>query len=259
MAVGRRVLIRNAALLAAAQGCARRIDPARVISAPEDSAGHVTIDAPELRANGGSVSVHLGNGFVLLVANVEGTIVALQGGCPHAGCDLTWVPEDREVECPCHGSRFSSDGTVLNPPAATDLGTYPATIDASGKVVVTFYPGDGTYPKPDDTGKLTLDLASYPALAPVNGYLLGRVEFPPGPLLVMRVSPAQINAVSAVCTHLHCTVRPKGDGARLHCPCHGSEFGLDGMVLNPPALFNLDRFATSLSGQTLTIDLSKKL
>src|SRR3954470_22770263 len=143
MAVGRRVLIRNAALLAAAsQGCARRIEPARVVSATEDSAGHVIVDAPELQTKGGAVSAHLNNGFVLLVANLGDKIVAWDGGCPHAGCDLTWVPEDKQVECPCHGSRFSSDGAVLNPPALNDIGAYPAALDPSGKVIVTFYPGD---------------------------------------------------------------------------------------------------------------------
>ena len=262
MTLGRRVLIRNAALLAAAQGCARRIDPAPVVGVSEDNAGHVVIApsaAPQLQSKGGAVAVHVVNGgFTLLVANLGPELVAFDGSCPHAGCDLTWVPEDREVECPCHGSRFASDGVVLQRPATTDLNTYPVTVDASGNVVVALYPGDGTYPKPDAQGKLTLDLASYPALAPVNGSVLGRVEFPPGRLLLLRISPSQINALSAVCTHLHCTVRPKGDGVRLHCPCHGSEFNLDGTVVNPPATFNLDRYVTSLSGQNLSIDLSKR-
>lgn len=258
MPVGRRVLIRNAALLAAAQGCARRIDPAPIVHAPEDSAGHVTIDAPELRTKGGAVSVHLANGAVLLVANLGDELVALQGGCPHAGCDLTWVPEDREVECPCHGSRFSSDGALLNPPATVDLPTYPVTVDASGKAIVTLYPGDGTYPRPDSTGKFTIDLANYPALSTVDGFVEGRVEFPPGPLILLRVSASQINALTAVCTHLGCTVRPLSNGV-IHCPCHRSEFTSDGAVKSPPARFNLARYFTALSGNTLSVDLSRQL
>ena len=189
MPLGRRVLIRNAALLAAAQGCARRIDPAPVVGVSEDNAGHVVIApsaAPQLQKKGGAVAVHVVNGgFTLLVVNLGPELLAFDGSCPHAGCDLTWVPEDREVECPCHGSRFASDGVVLQRPATTDLNTYPVTVDASGNVVVALYPGDGTYPKPDAQGKLTLDLANYPALAPVNGSVLGGVEFPPGRLLLL--------------------------------------------------------------------------
>src|SRR5262249_5504819 len=125
--------------------------------------------------------------------------------------------------------------------------------------VVTFYPGDGTFPVPDDQGRFTIDLASYPALAPVGGSVFGHVEFPPGRLRLIRVSASQINALTAVCTHLHCTVQPKGDGALLRCPCHGSEFGFDGTVHSPPATFNLARYATSLSGQTLSVDLSRQI
>ena len=261
MSLGRRVLIRNAALVAAAQGCARRIEPPPVVSAPEDAAGRITIDAPELSKNGGSVTVHLSNGLLLLVANVQGTIIAIDGSCPHAGCNLAWVPEDRQVECPCHGSRFTSDGAVLNPPARTDLRTFPVTVDPSGKVIVTFYPGDGTYPAPDAQGRFTIDLASYPSLAAVGGIVQGEVAYPPGRLMLIRVSATQINAVSADCPHMHCTVRPKGDGATLHCPCHGSDFHFDGSVVtfNQPANSPLGRFATALSGQTLTVDLGTQV
>lgn len=265
MPVGRRVLIRNAALLAAVQGCARRIEPAPVIGVSEDSAGHISIApsaAPQLQSAGGAVSVHvLNGGFTILVANLGPELVALNGSCPHIGCDLTWVPEDRQVECPCHGSRFSSDGVLLHGPAAVDLGVFPVEVDTAGNIVVTLYPGDGTFPKPDETGTFTMNLASYPSLAAVSGFVQGQVEFPPGRLLVIRVSTSQIDAVSAVCTHQACTVRPKGDGATLHCPCHGSEFALDGSLLpdTKPATSPLPRFATTLSGQTLTVELSKRV
>lgn len=37
--------------------------------------------------------------------------------CPHLGCALKWNSAEHSWDCPCHGSRFSSDGTVLNNPA----------------------------------------------------------------------------------------------------------------------------------------------
>ena len=43
-------------------------------------------------------------------------------------------------------------------------------------------------------------------------------------------------AVSAVCTHLGCTVNPMpGAKAGYHCPCHGSVFAQDGRVTSGPA------------------------
>jgi Rieske Fe-S protein len=40
-------------------------------------------------------------------------------------------------------------------------------------------------------------------------------------------------AYSLTCTHLGCTVEEDGDG--FACPCHGSRFDRDGMVLEGPA------------------------
>lgn len=53
---------------------------------------------------------------------------------------------------------------------------------------------------------------------------------------VLLVKEAQgVRALSARCTHLGCTVGVAEDGGSLICPCHGSEYGLDGAVLRGPA------------------------
>ena len=41
--------------------------------------------------------------------------------CPHAGCMANWSNDKKEFVCPCHGSRFSKDGKVLQGPADKDL------------------------------------------------------------------------------------------------------------------------------------------
>ena len=41
--------------------------------------------------------------------------------CSHLGCALQWNPQERSWDCPCHGSRFDSDGHRLNNPATGDL------------------------------------------------------------------------------------------------------------------------------------------
>lgn len=41
--------------------------------------------------------------------------------CPHLGCALKWNPQEHSWDCPCHGSRFSEDGTVLDNPATGNM------------------------------------------------------------------------------------------------------------------------------------------
>jgi len=41
--------------------------------------------------------------------------------CPHMGCFLRFNGAEKSWDCPCHGSRFSFDGKVLNSPAFEDM------------------------------------------------------------------------------------------------------------------------------------------
>jgi len=53
---------------------------------------------------------------------------------------------------------------------------------------------------------------------------------------------AGINALYKVCTHLGC-IYPWSEAARIFaCPCHGSQFQLDGTYIAGPAPRDLDRF-----------------
>lgn len=41
--------------------------------------------------------------------------------CPHLGCALKWNKAERSWDCPCHGSRFSSDGILLENPSTGNI------------------------------------------------------------------------------------------------------------------------------------------
>ena len=43
--------------------------------------------------------------------------------CPHLGCQLEWNPDEKSWDCPCHGSRFSYDGALIDNPAQENLAT----------------------------------------------------------------------------------------------------------------------------------------
>ena len=40
--------------------------------------------------------------------------------CPHLGCALKWNKYEHSWDCPCHGSRFEKDGTLIDNPATGD-------------------------------------------------------------------------------------------------------------------------------------------
>lgn len=43
--------------------------------------------------------------------------------CPHLGCQLEWNGDEKCWECPCHGSRFSYKGELIDNPAQKSLKT----------------------------------------------------------------------------------------------------------------------------------------
>ncbi len=56
------------------------------------------------------------NAFETLVSLVTPTVPR----CPHMGCALKYNKDEHSWDCPCHGSRFAEDGTLINNPATDD-------------------------------------------------------------------------------------------------------------------------------------------
>jgi glycine/D-amino acid oxidase-like deaminating enzyme/nitrite reductase/ring-hydroxylating ferredoxin subunit len=52
----------------------------------------------------------------------EGALHERSAFCTHLGCVVRWNSAERTWDCPCHGSRFHTDGHVVNGPAIRDLG-----------------------------------------------------------------------------------------------------------------------------------------
>ncbi|MCO6431538.1 MAG: FAD-dependent oxidoreductase [Deltaproteobacteria bacterium] len=52
---------------------------------------------------------------------LDGTIREFSAICPHLGCLVTWNNAEMSWDCPCHGSRFTARGEVINGPANINL------------------------------------------------------------------------------------------------------------------------------------------
>ena len=58
---------------------------------------------------------------VAVYRNDDGSVTKRSAICPHLGCVVHWNPAERTWDCPCHGSRFQSDGKLMAGPAEADL------------------------------------------------------------------------------------------------------------------------------------------
>jgi nitrite reductase/ring-hydroxylating ferredoxin subunit len=50
-----------------------------------------------------------------------GKVHAVSPVCTHMGCLVGFNPAEKTWDCPCHGSRYTVDGEVLEGPATSDL------------------------------------------------------------------------------------------------------------------------------------------
>jgi glycine/D-amino acid oxidase-like deaminating enzyme/nitrite reductase/ring-hydroxylating ferredoxin subunit len=58
---------------------------------------------------------------IAIYKNEDSTLNVFSAVCPHLGCYVRWNNDEKSFDCPCHGSRFSCEGKVINGPAISDL------------------------------------------------------------------------------------------------------------------------------------------
>lgn len=92
---------------------------------PDDNLLTIDLTLPKyssLGSAGGSVTE-----MDIIIINTGSAFIALSSICTHQGCGVTYSSGNDNLPCPCHGSIFSTTGSVLQGPATTPLKKYDVT------------------------------------------------------------------------------------------------------------------------------------
>jgi Rieske Fe-S protein len=74
-----------------------------------------------LPAPGEGAVITKGGKKVAVYHSPEGRLTAVSATCTHMGCILTWNKAETAWDCPCHGSVFATDGSIVRGPATQPL------------------------------------------------------------------------------------------------------------------------------------------
>jgi cytochrome b6-f complex iron-sulfur subunit len=104
--------------------------PTLVTSCEEDTPtpdNVLTIDLTEAKYSSlGSAGGSVVEGSIIII-NTGSEYLALSSVCTHNDCTVSYDHGNGNLPCPCHGSVFSTSGSVLNGPADSPLKKYALT------------------------------------------------------------------------------------------------------------------------------------
>lgn len=82
-------------------------------------------------------------------------------------------------------------------------------------------------------GRIIIPWRDAPQLRQPDGVMIVYARELPGSIVVRNIEGRRLMALSTICSHRGCEVRPHGDA--MQCPCHGSEYDRYGRVVAGPA------------------------
>jgi glycine/D-amino acid oxidase-like deaminating enzyme/nitrite reductase/ring-hydroxylating ferredoxin subunit len=95
------------------------------ITALKNFAEYVTpgeLDSLDQLQPGQGAIVRDGLSKIAAYRDEKGKLMLRSAVCTHLGCHINWNGTEKCWDCPCHGSHFATDGSVLNGPAVKPLG-----------------------------------------------------------------------------------------------------------------------------------------
>lgn len=73
------------------------------------------------------------------------------------------------------------------------------------------------------------------------------------PAILLRTPEGELRALTAVCTHLACTVQYRSDYKHIWCACHDGHYDLHGQVLSGPPPRPLEEYKVTVKGDDVVV------
>jgi cytochrome b6-f complex iron-sulfur subunit len=77
----------------------------------------------------GTLLVRSPHDLILLVRTSATAVAAVSDICTHAQCGVRYDHVNKNLSCPCHGSRYTLSGAVIQGPAFRPLARYQTQLD----------------------------------------------------------------------------------------------------------------------------------
>jgi Rieske Fe-S protein len=126
--VRRRAVLAGGLALTACGGATVQVVDGGAVPAGDDWEVFRLADYPALLEPGGAAVLQRPEALidVWVLHLADGRWAAVWKVCTHGACDV--APKGEQLECPCHGSVFASDGAVLRGPATRPLARFEAVL-----------------------------------------------------------------------------------------------------------------------------------
>ncbi|HYL63173.1 MAG TPA: Rieske 2Fe-2S domain-containing protein [Candidatus Methylomirabilis sp.] len=89
-----------------------------------------------------------------------------------------------------------------------------------------------------------------------NGYKIFR--FGSRPAVLVMTAEGEYRALSAVCTHLSCTVQYRNDLRQIWCACHNGLYDLNGRNISGPPPRPLEAFQVHIRGDEIVVSRKRE-
>lgn len=131
----------GAALTPILSSCSNDSNPASSKEDVKTAAPALIVDlnqAPELKTAGGFKNFQLNATPIVIINSGNNTFKAISLVCTHQACTVAWTAARQDFECPCHGSRYDSNGKVTQGPAASPLQSFTVEYKGAENTILVF-------------------------------------------------------------------------------------------------------------------------